>query len=122
MITIQPETKDDLLVVKASKTLTTEDYEKIFIPKLEEFLAKHGKIRTVFYMDSSFEGWEMGAMWDDAKFGLKLGSDFEKVALVGSPQWVEWITKLAAHFIPGQVKYFDSTALQEAIQWTALKD
>ena len=118
MITIQPETNDKTLVVTVSNKLTAEDYETVFMPKLEELLAKHGKIKAVMHADSSFEGWELGAAWDDATFGMKHRNDFEKIALVGMPQWVEWGTKLAEHFISGEIKFFDSAALQEAIAWT----
>jgi hypothetical protein len=105
------------LGVKLSQTATQEDYEKIFIPALNDLLAKSAKIRGVYYMDESFSGWELGAMWDDARYGLKHRNDFEKVAVVGGSKFVDWGTKLAGHLISGEVKTFSAVDLEEAWKW-----
>lgn len=118
MITILPATEGRTLVVEASDKLTTQDYEEVFIPTLERLIRQYGKIRTVFYLSDSFSGWELGAMWDDAKFGVKHCNDFERLALVGGPRWMAWLTKLSGHFMHCEVKTFDQGALEEAIAWT----
>lgn len=117
MITILPETEASTLVVEASAKLTTKDYEEVFIPELDRLIGEFGKIRVVFYLDESFEGWELGAMWDDAKFGLKHKSDFERIAMVGGPKWVAWFSNLGSHFMPGAMKSFEASELAEAIAW-----
>jgi len=118
MITIRPETKGNTLVIEASNKLTTKDYEEFFIPKLNQFIGQFGKIRVVFYLNDSFDGWELGAMWDDAKMGLKYKNNFERIALVGGPRWMIWITKLSSLFIQAELKVFGSASLEEAISWT----
>ncbi len=40
-------------------------------------------------MGEDFEGWEIGAAWDDAKFGIQFGGKSEKIAVVGGPKWAE---------------------------------
>lgn len=117
MIEILPETQGNTLVVKATAKLTTKDYEEIFIPKLKELIQKHGKVRAVVYLDDNFEGWELGAMWDDAKFGMQHRNDFDKIALVTNKKWIEWATKIGSHFIKGQLITFDGSQLQEALAW-----
>jgi hypothetical protein len=117
MITIRPETAGRLLVIEATAKLTTQDYEDIFIPKLDELLGMFPKIRVVFYFDDAFEGWELGAMWDDAKYGLKHKNDFERIAVVGAPRWANGLMKLGAHFMPGELRIFEGTALEEALVW-----
>ena len=42
----------------------------------------------------AFQGWKSGAIWDDMHFGFKHRNDIAKVAIVGGPRWVEWVTKL----------------------------
>lgn len=117
MIKIMPESEGNVLIIKASEKLTAEDYEETFIPTLDKLIEEHEKVRLIFYLDETFTGWELGAMWDDAKFGLKHGSDFEKCAVVGGPKWVEWATKITAHLMPGQVKTYHGEELKEAIEW-----
>jgi hypothetical protein len=117
MITILPETTGYTLAVKASGKLTAENYETVFIPILEKLIKHYGRIRLLMQFDEHFEGWEAGAMWNDAKFGLKHRNDFKRVALVGSPKWVEWGTKLGAQLMDGELKTFKSSDLLEAIVW-----
>ena len=115
MIAILPESEGNVLVVRATQKLTKRDYEDVFIPKLDQLIQQHGKIRVVMYLDSSFEGWELGAMWDDATFGLKHRNDFERVAVVGGARWLGWATKLSSHLMEGQLRNYDASSLQEAI-------
>jgi hypothetical protein len=82
IITIKQETEGRSLVVKATENLTSQDYEKVFIPQLNQLIDKFGKIRVVFYLAENFTGWELGAAWDDAVFGIQHRHDFEKVAVV----------------------------------------
>ena len=119
MIEILQETRGNILAIKATEKLTVDDYEKVFIPKLDEILGEHEKIRILMYLDENFHGWEMGAAWDDAKFGTKHWKDCEKIAVVGGPKWVEWSTRIFALLMKGDTKTFDAYKLQDAIKWIA---
>ena len=68
-------------------------------------------------MADPFDGWELGAMWDDTKFGIQHRKDFEKIAVVGGSKWLEWALKIGAHFMEGQVKTYKDPELQEALTW-----
>ncbi|MGH9554074.1 MAG: STAS/SEC14 domain-containing protein, partial [Terriglobales bacterium] len=70
----------NVLSLQANGTLTHADYEQVMIPKLEQIIKEHGKARILFAMGDEFHGWEPEAMWDDAKFGMKHRTDFEKCA------------------------------------------
>ncbi|BCG63501.1 MAG: universal stress protein A [Methyloprofundus sp.] len=117
MITIMPETEDNVLAVKATEMLTSEDYEAVFIPQLKQMIAQFGKIRVLFYLDKNFTGWELGAAWDDAVFGLQHRHDFEKVAVVGDQQWVAWATKVGSYFMDGQGATYKLSEFQDAVDW-----
>ena len=117
MIEIMPESEGNVLAVKATGKLTAADYEDVFIPKLKEVIEEQGKARMVFYLSETFEGWELGAAWDDAKFGTKHMHEFDKIALVGGPKWVQWGTRLSAHFIRGQIKSFPVSEIEPALEW-----
>ena len=43
--------------------LTTTDYDRVLIPKLAELSQKFETLRTLFYMDQDFRGWELAAAW-----------------------------------------------------------
>jgi len=107
----------NVLYLQASGKLTHADYEQVLIPKLEQLIKEHGKARILFAMGAEFHGWEAAAMWDDAKFGMKHRTDFEKCAVVGGPKWVEWATKLFSLLVSGECKTFPAAELQQAHSW-----
>ena len=117
MIEILPETRSDMLVIQASKKLTANDYEHILIPALETILTAHGKIKGVIYISEDFQGWELKAIWDDAKFGIQHRKDFDKLAIVGGKSWIEWITKMGALLTSAEIKFYEEAQLINAISW-----
>ncbi len=119
MIEIMQESTGAMLAVKATKKLTGEDYTEVWIPALQKTLAEHTKGRCVLYMDENFEGWELKAMWEDAKFGFAHRNDFEKFAVVGGPKWIEWGTKVAGAMMSGEVRTFGIQQIEEALKWAA---
>jgi|SRR5664279_2618274 SpoIIAA-like len=117
MIAIMHETAGRTLVIKATERLTSQDYEKVFIPQLNQLIDKFGKIRVVFYLAENFTGWELGAAWDDAVFGIQHRHHFEKVAVVSDKKWMEWATKIGSYFIDGQVATYTPAEFQDAVTW-----
>ncbi|WP_119396296.1 SpoIIAA family protein [Salinibius halmophilus] len=103
------------LVLKAKGKLTHEDFEKI-TPMIDAALEKVDKpVVNIFVDGSELEGWEARAAWDDFKFGLKHGSEIEKVAIYGNRKWQDLAAKVGSWFISGNVKHFDDE--NEAIDW-----
>ena len=86
MLAIMTQSHDNVIGVQGRGKVTDQDYLEVLIPKLEEVLKNYGKARFLYYLDKDFAGWEMGAMWEDAKFGLRHKDDFEKIAVVGGPK------------------------------------
>lgn len=117
MIRILAESNNNVLGVQASAKLTDSDYRKIWIPELEKIISDYGTVRALLYMDETFEGWEASALWDDAQFGLQHANEFDKIAIVGGPDWVAWSVKLLGHFIKGEIRTFPSDQLDEAWSW-----
>ncbi|MDQ7091874.1 MAG: STAS/SEC14 domain-containing protein [Methylococcales bacterium] len=117
MIEIRPETENNLLVIQMTEKVTTQDYKEILIPRFEQHLQTHKKISTVVYLPSDFQGWELGAMWLDAKFGFQHKNEFDKIAIVGNQRWIRGLVKMAACLISGVVKLYGETELKTAIEW-----
>jgi hypothetical protein len=117
MIAIMEESADDLVAARASGKISADDYTEAWLPALQKAIDAHGKIRALLYMDETFDGWELGAMWEDAKFGLSRMDDFEKVALVGAPEWVDKIVDLTGPLTSISFKSFPTGSLDEALGW-----
>lgn len=101
--------------LKAVGKLTHEDYQTI-TPVLESTIAgiDHPKI-NVLIDATEFEGWEVRALWDDFKLGLKHSQEFQKMAIVGNKKWMSYAVKVGSWFIAGNAKHFED--LTDAIVW-----
>ncbi len=117
MLEVMPESTGRILWLRAAGKLTDRDYREVFVPRLEAVIREHGKARVLFHLDPDFQGWTPGAMWDDLKLGLKHRDDFEKMAMVGAPAWIDAVAKLFAHFVSGEVRTFLREHLAEAWIW-----
>jgi hypothetical protein len=117
MMEVMPESEGPLLWLRTRKRLTVQDYREVFVPRLEEVIREHGKVRLLFHLDPDFRGWTLGAWWEDVKLDLKHRGDFEKVALVGASFWADALLKLFARFMTGEVRTFLREYLAEAWIW-----
>jgi hypothetical protein len=43
--------------------LTSDDYRRALVPGLAAIHQQSGKVRVLFLMDETFEGWTLGAAW-----------------------------------------------------------
>lgn len=117
MFVLLPESEGKTIGFRATGKLTDEDYKTVLIPKVEELIKTHGKGRILVIVDSDFKGWDLGAFWDDAKFGMAHRNDFEKMALVGDTKWSDWGAKISKWFVSGEVQHFDMDQLAQAWEW-----
>ena len=117
MITKLTGLPENILGFEAKGELTANDYESILIPEVENVLKKYKKVRLLYYLGPEFEGFTPGAMWDDAKIGLKHWLAWEKVALVTDINWVRKSINCIRFLIPGNVKLFANDDLDAARNW-----
>ena len=101
----------------ASGEVSAGDYESVLIPAVEDLLRLHKKIRLLYHLGPEFIGFTAGAMWDDAKIGLKHIGAWEKIALVTDIEWLRKSAPLIAITVPGEVKVFSNAELDAAILW-----
>lgn len=105
----------NLITVQVSAKLTDKDYDEL-IPAWDNLIAEHGSMRMLFVMEN-FHGWDAGAAWRDFWFGRKHSGQVERVAMVGEKKWQEWLTKIGAHLVREDVRYFPLAHLDEAERW-----
>lgn len=114
-IQVTEENDGRILNVNASGTLAKADYAS-FVPEVDRLVQKHGKIRLLFDM-TDFHGWEVGAAWEDLKFGLKHFSDIERIAMIGEKKWQQGMATFAKPFTRAVVRYFDHGDAAAARKW-----
>lgn len=106
----------DVLAVEAIGRVTDEDDRITLIPVAEQMMSK-GPIRMLYVVGSEADGFEAGALWDDAAFGLKHGHDFSEIAVVTDQHWLKAAIGMFTPFIRAQVRLFDVADLGEAKAW-----
>jgi hypothetical protein len=109
------ESNSNALKVSVSGKLTAEDYE-LFVPKIEQHIEEHGKIRILFEMHD-FHGWTAGALWQDVKFDVKHFRDIERIAMVGEKAWEHGMATFCRPFTTAKIRYFDHEKADEAQKW-----
>lgn len=117
MLYVLPETTGDIMVLQATDQLTAADYQDTFLPLFDHVKQRHPEPRLLLFLDPHFTGWQAGAIWEDAKFGLTHGQELFRCAVVGGPDWIEWATSLANHVTRGEVRHFSASQLLQAMHW-----
>jgi hypothetical protein len=117
MIEVMQESDRNVIAFRISQRLTDDDYMRTFVPKWEELVEEYGKCRMLMVMDESYQGIELRVLWHDAKFGVKHRRDFDKMAVVGAPKWIERVMKLSGQIVAGEMRAFPTDGLQEALDW-----
>ncbi|MEO9124244.1 MAG: STAS/SEC14 domain-containing protein [Microcoleus sp.] len=84
-IQFKEENSGKLLVVDVTGKLTKTDYDH-FVPEFDRLIQEYGKLRLLFDM-TDFHGWEVSAIWEDLKLGIRHFADIEKLAMVGETKW-----------------------------------
>jgi hypothetical protein len=104
-----------VLEVNLHGKLSRRDFDKI-VPETERLIRKFKKIRILVTLHD-FEGWDVGAMWDEIKWEAKHFNDVDRIAIVGDCRWHKRMVGLCNAFTTGDVRYFPLDELDAAYQW-----
>ena len=108
---------DSVLGVSAEGKITGTDYETVLIPALEEKLKANKKIRILYHLGTNFTGFELSAMLDDAKIGMKHLSAWEKIALISDHEMINTFAKFFCHLMSCELRVFKNDELANAKKW-----
>ena len=117
MLQIIPNLPGHVIAVTATGTITAEDYESVLIPALEQAHKQYGKIRMLYRFESTLGDYTAGALWDDAKVGLKHLAHFEKIALATDNRVIASSIKALGFLMPGEVRVFALDEMTAATAW-----
>ena len=121
MLKIINDLPDNVLGVSAEGKITGTDYETILIPALEKKLKVNKKIRMLYHLGRSFTGFDLNAMLDDAKMGMKHLSAWERVAFVSDHELINTFTKFFGYMLSCELRIFKNSDLDESIKWISEK-
>jgi hypothetical protein len=117
MIEILAGFPDRVLAISATGRVTAEDYRDVLTPAVEARLARHPKLRLLYYLGPDFKRFTTTALWDDARLGFHHLRDFERIAVVTDTEWVRKLAATAARVLAVDARAFPDAALAAAEAW-----
>ncbi len=114
-MTLEDRQAEKLVEVHVNGKIDREDYRHT-MPELDRLIERQGKVRLLVDM-TGFDGWTVGALWEDIKFDARHFSDIERVAMVGEKKWQKNLSWFCRPFTMAKVRYFDRNAMDEARHW-----
>ena len=103
--------------LRAEGMVTREDYQQVLEPILEQARRDGRRIRLLYHLGPSFEGFTAGAAWEDLKVGLHFLRRFERCAIVSDIPWVRNSCRLMGVMMPWPLRVFANSQWEEALQW-----
>ncbi len=121
MLKIMIDLPDSVLGVTAEGKITGTDYETVLIPALDLKLKTNKKIQMIYHLGERFTGFDLNAMMDDAKMGLKHLSSFDKIALVSDHQVINNVAKFFGYLLSCELRIYKESELNDAKKWITEK-
>lgn len=108
---------DNVLAVKASGDVTKQDYIEVLIPAANAAFHRHAKLRVYFETDADFKGMDAGAMWEDITYSIGHMTQWDRIAVVTSVDWIKYVVNLFGFFMLCPVKVFPPSETARARVW-----
>lgn len=103
--------------VKASGTVSKEDYEQVFEPLIDAARRDDRRIRLLYQLGPEFRGFAPAAVWEDTKLGFGALRLFEGCAVVTDTGWIREMSRLGAFLVSCPVRVFGTDERDEALNW-----
>lgn len=114
MISIEHD-REHYLVCRISGTFTKDDYDAA-VPQIKNEMAlREGRLRLMIVLEN-FHGWDIGALWEELKFGADHGGELGRVAVLGDAS-EDWGVSLAKPFLRSEIRYFAMDERPAARAW-----
>jgi len=102
--------------------VSATDDRDVLDPAIEEGLKHHDKLRLLYVLGKGFGGYSSGALWEDAKLGMRQWHAWERVAVVTDRGWIHDSVKAFAWMIPARVRVFPVDRRDEGRDWVTAAD
>jgi SpoIIAA-like len=110
---------DDTIGISVEGAIEARDYDTTIGPLIEAKLRDYAHIKLLYQLGPGFASVTPGAVWSDARIGLKHLTGFSRVAVVSDIEWIRHAVRLFAPMIPAEVHVFPDAELPAAKAWLA---
>ncbi len=107
--------EDGIVGIRVESKLSPEEYE-LLNAYLERLMREVGRINFLCDM-AAFKGLNSQALWEEMSCQLRNLRDYERIAVVGDPGWLEGRTTVLEPGRKTQLKVFTPDQTDEAWYW-----
>jgi len=122
MISPIPDLPAHVVGFELSGHVSAAEYREQLEPRFEAAAAGGRKARALVVLGPGFQGFEGGAMLEDAKLGLRTWSAWERIAVVSDDKEVHSVVRLFGWMVPGDIAIFGLDELARARDWVSASD
>ncbi|MHC4381048.1 MAG: SpoIIAA family protein, partial [Planctomycetota bacterium] len=108
-----------VLGFRAHGKVTAADYRDVLAPAVEGALVNEPHLRLLYDIGPDFEGFEVGAMWEDAKIGLRQLTSWRRIAVVCDMSWLKLTMRGFGWMVPCPFRIYPREKMAEAMDWIA---
>jgi hypothetical protein len=108
-----------IIGVRATGTVTKDDYDRVLRPLLRGVHAEGRRVRLLYVFAPDFKALTLGAGWEDVRLGMKYLRMFERCAIVTDVTWIREGTQLLGTMMPCPVRVYRTAEEDQAVQWLA---
>lgn len=119
MITVLPETPENVAAFQASGDITKEDFENLVIPHVQAKVNTYQELNFLLLLNTHVENFSFGAWWQEVLLGLKNLVSWNRAAIVTDQKEVQNFTDIFSVLMPGEFKSFPTEDLANALFWCA---
>ena len=121
MITVIDNLPENMVGFRATGDVTENDFIDTVMPKVNDLIARTGKLNYMLVLDTSITNFTVGAWLKDAMMGLKHLSKWNRAAIVTDVDGIRAFTGIFSVLMPGEFKGFEHKDLQAAVDWVSEK-
>lgn len=117
MITIIPDSPENVAAFKASEEVTKQDFERVVNPQVERKVKKFEELNYLMLIDTELKDFTSGAWFQDFLLGIKNLARWNRAAIVTDNHQVQNFTEIFSVLMPGEFKAFPKDNLYNALYW-----
>ena len=99
--------------------VTDSDRRTVLEPTIEWAIEANGKVRLLYVAASDFDGYDRGGLYDEAVFGTRHFTDFERIAFVAEDGPYARSVEALDGLMPASLRIFRAAEISDAKAWLA---
>ncbi|MEX0853205.1 MAG: STAS/SEC14 domain-containing protein [Bauldia sp.] len=101
----------------ANGRITVEDRKNVLEPTIDWAFEMGGPVKLLYVAGRDFTGYDRGGLYDDAVFGTRHFTDFDKIAFVAEDGPYARSVKALDGLMPAQLRVFPAEDIARAKAW-----